>query len=78
MPGSVLGAGSLGEPNKGPVLWNTVRHARPGQSALARRAGQDLLFAVCAYKRDSLVSHVRAAEQKRPVDVGGQLLEQVQ
>lgn len=40
--------------------------------------GRDLLLAVCAYKLDSLASQIGAAEQKRPIAVGGQLLEQVQ
>lgn len=80
MSGSVLGAGSLGEPNKGPALWNTAGNARPGMDAhrSGEPGGRDLLLAVCAYKLDSLASQIGAAEQKRPIAVGGQLLEQVQ
>lgn len=52
----VLGAGSLREQNKGPALRNSRKREAGHGRAPERRAGRDLLLAVCAYKLDSLVS----------------------
>lgn len=65
--------------DKGPALWSTLLNGTGAMHEAHRRAGLDplwgLLLAVCSYKRGFLVSQSSAAEQKRPIEVGGQLLD---